>query len=159
MSPEWWTARRIFRAPKPEEYSWVCCLPSEELDFTTRNFGSWTKFFISYQFQPHELRSIWWQYQRSTCNSERAINYYYALTTNRITGHSIKQPISLTSRSVSSSPFISMNPLQVNLPSIVIGFVAGEKGSASTFIIMTILGYAYTTGAVNLDPVMILRCL
>jgi hypothetical protein len=50
------------------------------------------------------------------------------------------------------SPFLSITPLQVTLPGIVIGSAASAAGSTGTFIIqnlgnsdMTVLGYAFST--------------
>ena len=78
------------------------------------------------------------------------------LTVNGITGYAPQQPISLTGMSVSSAPFITINPLQVDFAGIVVGSAAAETGSDSTFIInnvglspMTILGLAYTNGSVT----------
>ena len=72
-------------------------------------------------------------------------------TTNSVTGYSTQQGITLTGVSVSAGPFISITPLQVILPGIVIGSAASAAGSAGTFIIqnlgnsdMTVLGYAYS---------------
>jgi hypothetical protein len=78
------------------------------------------------------------------------------LTVNGVTGYAPQQPISLTGMSVSSAPFITINPLQVDFAGIVVGSTAAETGSDSTFIInnvglsqMTILGFAYTNGSVT----------
>jgi hypothetical protein len=78
------------------------------------------------------------------------------LTVNGVTGYAPQQPITLTGMSVSSAPFITINPLQVDFAGIVVGSAAAETGSDSTFIInnvglspMTILGLAYTNGSVT----------
>jgi hypothetical protein len=81
------------------------------------------------------------------------------LSNNGQTGFSTEAPISLTGSSVSPSPFISMSPLEVDFPGIVIGSAAAAAGSASTFIIsnigqnnMIIIGYAWTNGALSPNP-------
>lgn len=81
------------------------------------------------------------------------------ISVNGQTGFSTEAPISVTGKSVSSNPFASMSPLQVDFPGIVIGSALAAAGSASTFIIsnvgqnnMTINGYAWTTGAQTPDP-------
>jgi hypothetical protein len=78
------------------------------------------------------------------------------LTVNGVTGYAPQQPITLTGMSVSSAPFITINPLQVDFAGIVVGSAAAETGSDNTFIInnvglspMTILGFAYTNGSVT----------
>lgn len=77
------------------------------------------------------------------------------LTTNAVTGYASSQPITLTGMSISSAPFLSINPLMVDFDGVVVGSAAAESGSDNTFIInniglsnMTILGLAYTT-----DPI------
>ena len=74
---------------------------------------------------------------------------------NGQTGFSPLQPITLTGTSISSAPFVEMNPLQVMFDGIVVGSVAAETGSSNTFIIqnaglgqMTILGWSWTNGTV-----------
>jgi hypothetical protein len=71
-------------------------------------------------------------------------------TENGVTGYSAQQSVSLTGTSVSPGPWVSMSPLHVNFPSIVIG--STSPSSASTFIIkndgqtsLKILGYGYAT--------------
>jgi hypothetical protein len=78
------------------------------------------------------------------------------LTTNGVTGYAPQQPITVTGMSISTAPFITMNPLQVDFEGIVVGSAASETGSDSTFIInnvgltdMTILGLAYTNGSIT----------
>jgi hypothetical protein len=78
------------------------------------------------------------------------------LTTNAVTGYASKQPITLTGKSISSAPFLSINPLMVDFEGIVVGTEAAETGSDNTFIInniglsnMTILGLAYTTDSIS----------
>ena len=78
------------------------------------------------------------------------------LTVNGKTGFATSQPVTLTGMSISSAPFITMNPLQVDFDGIVVGSAAQESGSDSTFIInnvglnpMTILGFAWTSGPVT----------
>jgi hypothetical protein len=75
-------------------------------------------------------------------------------TENGVTGYSTEQSITLTGTSVSASPWISLSPLQVNFPGIVIGSSSSSSSSssASTFIIkndgqssLKILGYGYGT--------------
>jgi hypothetical protein len=56
-------------------------------------------------------------------------------TTNGVSGYSTQQGITLTGTSVSASPWLSITPLQVNFPGIVIGSAASAAASASTFII------------------------
>jgi hypothetical protein len=58
--------------------------------------------------------------------------------------------------SISSAPFITMNPLQVDFDGIVVGSADQETGSDSTFIInnvglgpMTITGFGWTNGSVS----------
>jgi hypothetical protein len=77
-------------------------------------------------------------------------------TVNGVAGYSSSQPVTLTGVSISSVPFIEMNPLQVVFDSIVVGSAAAETGSSSTFILtnaglgpMTITGLAWTNGAVT----------
>jgi YD repeat-containing protein len=77
------------------------------------------------------------------------------LTTNAQAGYASQQPITLTGMSISSAPFLSINPLMVDFDGVVVGSAAAETGSDSTFIInniglsnMTILGLAYTTGSI-----------
>jgi hypothetical protein len=71
-------------------------------------------------------------------------------TDNGVSGYSGQQSITLTGTSVSQGPWISMSPLHVNFPSIVIG--SSSPSSASTFIIrnngqssLKILGYGYAS--------------
>lgn len=78
------------------------------------------------------------------------------LTVNAVTGYATSQPITLTGTSISSAPFITMNPLQVDFDGIVVGSEAAEGGSASTFIInnvglapMNITGFGWTSGSVT----------
>jgi hypothetical protein len=78
------------------------------------------------------------------------------LTVNGVTGYATAQPITLTGMSVSSAPFIIMNPLQVDFQGIVVGSAAQEGGSDSTFIInnvglspMNITGFAWTSDSVS----------
>lgn len=78
------------------------------------------------------------------------------LTVNGVTGYAPQQPITLTGMSISTAPFITMNPLQVDFEGIVVGSAASETGSDSTFIInnvgltdMTILGLAFTNGSIS----------
>jgi hypothetical protein len=80
----------------------------------------------------------------------------YLFTMNSKSGFSSEVAISLTGRTVSQNPFISVSPLQVNFPGLVIGSATTAEGTASTFIInnigqsnMTITGYAWTTGDVS----------
>jgi len=78
------------------------------------------------------------------------------LTVNGQTGFATAQPITLTGMSISSAPFITMNPLQVDFDGIVVGSASQETGSDNTFIInnvglspMTITGFAWTSGPVT----------
>lgn len=78
------------------------------------------------------------------------------LTTNGVTGYATEEPISVTGKSVSPEPFISMAPMEIDFSGIVLGSAAANAGSADTFIIsnvgqsnMTILGYAFTAGSIN----------
>ncbi|OCL10625.1 WSC-domain-containing protein [Glonium stellatum] len=77
-----------------------------------------------------------------------ALNLY---TTNGVAGYSTQQGITLTGNIVSANPFMTMSPLQVNFPSLIVGSSVSTSGSASTFIIhnlgqsaLTISGYAYS---------------
>ncbi|KAH8649429.1 hypothetical protein BGZ60DRAFT_499074 [Tricladium varicosporioides] len=72
-------------------------------------------------------------------------------TNNSVSGYSNQQGVTLTGRAVSESPFLTMNPLQVTLPGIVVGSAGSSNGTSSTFLIqnlgnsnLTILGYAYS---------------
>lgn len=78
------------------------------------------------------------------------------LTVNGVTGYATTQPVTLTGMSISSAPFITMNPLQVDFDGIVVGSADQETGSDSTFIInnvglgpMTITGFGWTNGSVS----------
>jgi hypothetical protein len=78
------------------------------------------------------------------------------LTVNSVPEYATAQPITLTGMSISSAPFITMNPLQVDFDGIVVGSAAAEGGSDSTFIInnvglapMNITGFGWTTGSVS----------
>lgn len=78
------------------------------------------------------------------------------LTTNGVTGYSSQQPITLTGKSISSAPFLSINPLMVDFDGVVVGSAAAESGSDNTFIVsniglsaMKILGLAYTTDPIS----------
>lgn len=78
------------------------------------------------------------------------------LTTNGIAGYAAEEPISVTGRSASINPFISISPSEVDFPGIVLESAAAAEGSSDTFIIsntgqnqMTILGYAFTNGSVE----------
>jgi hypothetical protein len=71
-------------------------------------------------------------------------------STNGVTGYSTEQPITLTGVAVSSQPFLSMTPLQLAFPGIVIGSAGNATGTSSTFLIqnlgksnLTIKGYSY----------------
>jgi len=71
-------------------------------------------------------------------------------TQNGMTGYSTQQSASLTGTAVSQSPWLSINPLHVNFPEVVIGSAAGAGGSSTTFVIqnigkanLTISGYAF----------------
>lgn len=62
------------------------------------------------------------------------------------------QSASLTGTAASQNPWLSINPLQVNFPEVVIGSAAGASSSSSTFFVqnignadLTILGYAFST--------------
>ncbi|KUJ19894.1 WSC-domain-containing protein [Mollisia scopiformis] len=77
------------------------------------------------------------------------------LTTNAVAGFATQQPITLTGMSISSAPFLAINPLMVDFDGVVVGSAAAVTGSDSTFIIsniglsnMTILGLAYTTSSI-----------
>lgn len=72
-------------------------------------------------------------------------------TENLVAGYSSQQSISLTGTVVSQDPWLSISPLQVNFPGLVIGSASAVQGSGSTFIIqnvgkadLTILGYAFS---------------
>lgn len=75
-------------------------------------------------------------------------------TINGQTGYSTGVPISLTGKVASANPVISLSPLQVNFPGIVIGSATATAGSTGSLVInnigqnaMTILGYAFATGS------------
>lgn len=77
-------------------------------------------------------------------------------TINGVAGFSNQQPITLTGKSISTAPFLSINPLMVDFDGIVVGSASAVGGSDNTFIInniglndLTILGLAYTTDAIN----------
>jgi hypothetical protein len=72
-------------------------------------------------------------------------------TTNGQSGYSPQQSITLTGTCVSAAPWLTMSPLDVNFPGIVVGSANGGGGTSSTFIInnageseMKILGYAFS---------------
>lgn len=72
-------------------------------------------------------------------------------TINGQSGYSKQMPISVSAKATSSSPIISINPLQVSFPGIVIGIT--ESSSTASLSInnigtdpMTILGYAFAEG-------------
>jgi len=78
------------------------------------------------------------------------------LTTNGVAGFESTQPVTVTGMSISGTPFISINPLQVDFAPIVVGSAAAATGSSNTFVInnegqspMTILGLAWTNGSVS----------
>lgn len=80
----------------------------------------------------------------------------WILSTNGKAGYAPQQPISLTGTAISSAPFITINPLQVDFGGVVVGSAAAETGSDNTFIIsnagltnMSIVGMAWTTDEVN----------
>ncbi|OBT48309.1 hypothetical protein VE00_01254 [Pseudogymnoascus sp. WSF 3629] len=73
------------------------------------------------------------------------------LTNNAVAGYSISQPVVLTGVSVSSTPFLQTNPLELDFGGIVLGSVTAQTGLTGTFLIvnsglspMTITGYGYT---------------
>ncbi|KUJ17722.1 FAD/NAD(P)-binding domain-containing protein [Mollisia scopiformis] len=73
-------------------------------------------------------------------------------TKNAKSGYSTEQSISLRGKAVVNGPFLSVSPLQVTFPSIVVGSQASVGGVASTFLIenagksnLDILGYAFST--------------
>ena len=83
------------------------------------------------------------------------------LTVNGVTGYATAQPITLTGMSISSAPFITVNPLQVDFQGIVVGSASQQTGSDSTFIInnvglgpMTITDFAWTNGSVSSPTVV-----
>jgi hypothetical protein len=59
-------------------------------------------------------------------------------TQNGVTGYSTQQSVSLTGTAASQSPWLSIIPLQVNFPEVVIGSAAGAGGSVSTFFVQNI---------------------
>jgi iron transport multicopper oxidase len=59
-------------------------------------------------------------------------------TQNGVTGYSTQQSVSLTGTAASQSPWLSISPLQVNFPEVVIGSAAGAGGSFSTFFVQNI---------------------
>jgi iron transport multicopper oxidase len=59
-------------------------------------------------------------------------------TQNAVAGYSTQQSASLTGIAVSSSPWLSTSPLQVDFPEVVIGSTAGAGGSASTFFVQNV---------------------
>jgi hypothetical protein len=74
------------------------------------------------------------------------------LTTNGQSGYSTQMPISITGRAESVNPDLSLNPIQVSFPGLVIGST-DNSGASSTLTInnigsspMKILGYAFATG-------------
>jgi hypothetical protein len=77
-------------------------------------------------------------------------------TVNGAPGFSSQQPVSMTGECVSTNPFASIAPLQVDFPELVIGSAAAQLGSATTFNIqnigqsnLTILGYGFTNSISN----------
>jgi hypothetical protein len=77
------------------------------------------------------------------------VNVY---TVNGQAGYSKQMPISVSAKATSSSPIISINPIQVSFPGIIVG-ISGTSGTTATLSInnigsdpMTILGYAFATG-------------
>lgn len=75
------------------------------------------------------------------------------LTVNGQTGYSTAVPISITGRIASANPVISVSPIHVGFPGIVLGSSEAIDGSESSFAIasagekpLTVFGYAFTTG-------------
>ncbi|OBT59099.1 hypothetical protein VE04_00699 [Pseudogymnoascus sp. 24MN13] len=82
------------------------------------------------------------------------------LTNNAVAGYSIRQPVVLTGVSVSSTPFLQTNPLEVDFGGIVLGSVTAQTGLTGTFLIMnsglspmTITGYGYTQDDILKAPI------
>jgi hypothetical protein len=96
------------------------------------------------------------QYKSSPAVQTAALNL---LTNNTEAGFSTEVPISVAGKAVSNNPIISMSPLQVSFPGLVVPSAAAHAGSASSLVIsnlgqnnMTISGYAFATGTYTNSP-------
>ncbi|KAE9379342.1 WSC-domain-containing protein [Stipitochalara longipes BDJ] len=81
------------------------------------------------------------------------------LTNNTVAGFSTEVPISVTGKAASNNPILSMSPLQVSFPGLVVPSALSNAGSASSLIIsnlgqnaMNITGYAFATGTYTNSP-------
>jgi hypothetical protein len=80
------------------------------------------------------------------------------LTNNTIAGFSNEVPISVTGKAASNNPILSISPLQVSFPVLVVP-TGSETGSPSSLVIsnlgqnpMNITGYAFATGTYTNSP-------
>jgi hypothetical protein len=96
------------------------------------------------------------QYKSSPAVQTAALNL---LTNNTVAGFSSEVPISVTGKAVSNNPIISISPLQVSFPGLIVSSAAAYAGSASSLVIsnfgqnnMTISGYAFATGTYTNSP-------
>lgn len=81
------------------------------------------------------------------------------LTNNTVAGFSAEVPILVTGKATSSNPIISMSPLQVSFPWLIIPYASAYEGSVSSLVIsnlgqniLTISGYAFATGMYTNSP-------
>ena len=81
------------------------------------------------------------------------------LTNNTVAGFSTEVPILVTGKATSSNPIISMSPLQVSFPGLIIPSASAYEGSVSSLVIsnlgqntLTISGYAFATGMYTNSP-------
>lgn len=81
------------------------------------------------------------------------------LTNNTVAGFSAEVPILVTGKATSSNPIISMSPLQVSFPWLIMPYASAYEGSVSSLVIsnlgqnsLTISGYAFATGMYTNSP-------
>ncbi len=81
------------------------------------------------------------------------------LTNNTVAGVSTEVPILVTGKATSSNQTISMSPLQVSFPGLIIPSASAYEGSVSSFFIsnlgqnsLTTSGYAFATGMYTNSP-------
>jgi hypothetical protein len=93
------------------------------------------------------------QYKSSPAVQTAVLNL---LTNNTVAGFSTQVPISMTGKASSNNPILSMSPLQVSFPGLVVPSAQSNAGSVSSLVIsnlgqnaMNITGYAFATGPYN----------
>jgi hypothetical protein len=96
------------------------------------------------------------QYSSSPAVQTAVLNL---LTNNTVAGFSNEVPISVTGKAASNNPVISMSPLQVSFPGLIVPSASAYAGSVSSLVIsnlgqnaMTITGYAFATGTYTNSP-------